>query len=245
MSETQHEKCRICNGAFSALSMGEKNGYRLIACRSCGSVMADPWPTREDVEKLYADIQPEITHQPKFEIIIANTKKTITKVCNGKPEGTTFLDVGCRQGYAVNAAQSLDMKAKGIDSFDFFIRFSKEKYPSLDTDCMTAMDYAATGQQADVIYASETFCEQNDPDAYTAALAKILAPGGFLYIEEPNGNAFNVPAKFANWGFVDPPLNFLYVSKTGIEKMLARHGLKITRSYFTWSPFMRLLVTKK
>ena len=76
-------------------------------------------------------------------------------------------------------------------------------------------------------------------------MAKTIAVSGKIYIEEPDGNSFNVPKRFTDWEFVQPPLNFLYLSKKGIAKLLARHGLKIEKSYFVWAPFMRLIVTKK
>lgn len=226
--------------------MGEKNGFSFAACQSCGSVMVMPWVTRQQREDALGDIQPEATHIPNPDAEIAHYKKHLQKVTGGRLSGTgrKFLDVGCRQGYTVMAAKGMDYLAKGLDQHDFFIRFAQEKYGDGLFEHATVQDYAESGQQADVVFSLECFSEQTDLDAFTAALAKTLAPGGIIYIEEPDGNSFHLPKSFANWAFAEPPLNFVYPSKKGLTALLKRHGLKITKSFFSWSPMMKLVVMK-
>jgi len=236
--------CRICLQPFHEYAMGEKDGYTLVACRACGSVMVEPWLTQGELDTFFGEVQPEIVHtaQPQAEIL--RLKKLITKVF-GPAAGRRFLDISCRQGYAVMAAKELGFDAHGIDPHDFFAAFAKDKYEAALFEHTTVKDYAASGRQADVIFSVESFCEQVEPEAYMAALAKILAPGGALYLQEPDGNNFSLPRKFARWAFVDPPLNFSYLSKKGMEVLLKRHGLKVKKSLFIWGPFMRLVVVRK
>jgi SAM-dependent methyltransferase len=236
--------CRICKLPFHEYTMGEKNGFKLVACKSCGSVLAEPWPPQEELDRFFGDIQPEIVHLPDPQGEISRIKKLLGKITPGFA-GKRFLDISCRQGYAVVAAKELGFQAMGIDPHKFFIDFAKDKYDSHLFEHATAMDYAARGGQAEVVFSIESFCEQTDPEGAMAALSKILAPGGTLYLQEPDGNNFSLPKNFARWDFVDPPLNFVYISKKGMEILLARHGLKIKQSLFTWGPFMRLIVVRK
>lgn len=242
---TQEDLCHICKKSMKAFPMGEKNGFSFSACQACGSVMVMPWITQQQREQVLGEIQPEATHVPNPEAEIAFYKKRLQKA-TGSISGTgrRFLDVGCRQGYAVMAAKETGYQAKGLDQHDFFIRFAQDKYGNELFESATAQNYADSKQQAEVIFALECFSEQTDPDAFTAALAKILAPGGLLYIEEPDGNSFHLPRSFENWSFAEPPFNFVYPSKKGLTALLKRHGLKITRSFFSWSPMMKLIVTK-
>lgn len=236
--------CRICKLPFNEYPMGEKEGYKLVACKACGSVMTDPWPMQAELDKFFGDIQPEIVHLPSPLLEINRIKKLLKKITPGF-KGKRFLDISCRQGYGVNAAKDLGFQAKGIDPHDFFIAFAKDKYdPHLFERC-TVKDYAAKGEQADLIYSVESFCEQPEPEEYMAALSKILAPGGILYLQEPDGNNFSLPKNFSSWQFVDPPLNFSYLSKKGMEALLKRHGLEIKQSLFIWGPFMRLVVQRR
>ncbi len=243
MTETQ-KTCRICCQPLLEYNMGEKNGYKLLACKVCGSVCTEPWPTPADLATFLGDIQPETVHLPDPQAEIARVKKLLEKV-TGSFSGRRFLDVSCRQGYAVIAAKELGFQARGIDPHDFFVTFAKDKYDPLLFEHVSVQDYAAKGEQAEFIYSIESFCEQPDPEGYMAALSKILAPKGQLYLQEPDGNNFNLPKNFANWNFVDPPLNFSYLSEKGMRLLLARHGLKVQKKLFTWGPFMRLIVVRK
>lgn len=222
--------------------MGEKNGYRLTACKTCGSVWAEPWPTKELIEKYFGDIQPEAVHMRNPSGEISSAKKIITGIMRDFA-GKRFLDISCRQGYGVIGAKELGFThVKGIDSHEFFIAFAKDKYDPHLFENISLIDYAARGEQADFIYSLESFCEQTDPEGYAAALKKTLAPGGKIYIHEPDGNHARLPHSMPAWNFVDPPLNFSYPSKKGMEHLLWRNGLKLEKKYFSWSPFMRIVV---
>jgi len=239
------EKCLLCHKPFFPLPMGERDAYSFQACKECGSVFASPWPAAEELDAFFGEIQPEIVHAPNPRDKVFEARKNISK-STGQYEGLRFLDVCARQGYGVDAAQGLGFKTvHGIDLHPFCIKFLKDKYdPQLFTQS-TVQDYAASGEKADFIYITEGYCEQPDPEGYTAALAKILSPDGKIYIQEPDGNHLRLPTNFAAWAFADPPINFCYPSKKGMEALLGRHGLKISKAFFTWSPFMRLVVTHK
>lgn len=240
----QKNICRICQQPFKEYAMGEKNGYRFIACNQCGSIMTDPWVSQADLDKFFGDVQPEIVHLSDPEAQITAMKNLIKKIAPNVSI-RRFLDVSCRQGYAVMAAKDLGFQAKGIDPHEFFITFAKDKYDEELFEHVSVPDYAESMAQADIIFSIEAFCEQPDPDGYMAALSKILAPGGILYLQEPDGNHFMLPRRFATWPFADPPLNFSYISKRGMEELLERHGLKIQKSFFSWKPFMKLIAIKK
>ncbi len=243
MTEAQ-KICRICLKPFIEHPMGEKNGYKFTACKACGSIETAPWPTQETLDKFFGDIQPEAVHLPNPKNEIKHVKTILGKITRDFT-GKRFLDAGCHQGYGVIAAKELGFQAHGIDAHDFFIAFAKDKYDPHLFEQATVQDYAAKGGQADIIYINEGFSEQIDPEGYTAALAKILSPKGKIYLHEPDGNHPRLPVNFGGWSFVDPPINFSYLSKKGMTALLWRHGLKIEKSFFTWSPFMRLVVVHK
>ena len=245
MNTTQHPSCRICANPFYPFPVGEKEGYQFISCKACGSVFCEPWPTPSAIEQFYADIQPEIVHIIHPDNKIRFIAKRIAKIIPGELAGKSFLDVSSRQGYTVAAARSLGMKARGIDPFLFFAEFARQNYGIESFENKTLVEDVKDGKTADLVFCIQAFCEQTDPNAFAAALAQSVSPGGTIYIEEPDGNHFNVPRYFSSWPIVEPPINFLYPSKKGMEKLLARHGLKIKKSFFTWAPYMRLIVVKK
>jgi hypothetical protein len=245
MAEKPKDRCRVCRKPLVTYPMGEKNGFKLIACKPCGSVMVDPWMTQEELDAYFGQVQPQITHLPDPDEEIKTMEDRIRKVMRN-PEGKRFLEVASRQGYGTLAAKQLGMNALGIDPHDFFAKFAQEVYNPELFKHTSVQEYAASDPpKADLVFAIETFCEQADLEGFTAGLARLVAPGGSIYIEEADGNNFNLPRNFTEWSYVEPPLNFVYLSKRGLTSLLARHGLHIQKMFFTWKPFMRLIAVKQ
>lgn len=227
------------------MPMGDRDGYAFFGCPACGSVYIDPWIEKDEQEKFYGEIQPQITHVPNPTGEIKDLGKKFKKMLPAGATGKRFLDVSCRNGYAVMAAKELGFEQpRGIDAHEFFIEFAQKTYGSDPFTQVSAPEYAAQGHQAEFIFARECICEQTEPDAFVAALSKMLTPGGMLYIEEPDGNHFNTPRQFGNWETVFPPMNLAYYSKKGMTVLLKRHGLKVKKTFFSWRPLMKLVVVK-
>jgi SAM-dependent methyltransferase len=205
--------------------------------------MTDPHVTQADIDAFFHETHPEATHFPDPAREILRFKNRIS-LLSKSVTGRRFLNPGSRLGYTVMAAKDLGFEAKGIEPYEFFASFARKTYGKEYFEHTTAMQYAADGHQADLIYTHEAFCEQPDLETFTAALSRLIAPGGKIYIEEPDGNSFWLPHKFTKWKFLEPPLNFIYLSGEGMTALLARHDLIIEHKFFTFGPFMRLLVSK-
>src|ERR1044072_8690879 len=106
------EKCRICKKPFVNFPMGEKNGFRFIACKPCGSVMADPWITQDELDAYFGPVQPQITHLPEPDEQVNTMSARLRRVFKD-PKGKRFVDVASRQGYGVRAARDAGMEAMG------------------------------------------------------------------------------------------------------------------------------------
>lgn len=245
MADAPKEKCRICRKPLISYPMGEKSGFKFIACKACGSVMVDPWLSQEELDAYFGQVQPQITHLPDPDDQIRTNEKRIRQALRD-PKGKRFVDVAARQGYGVRAAREEGMNALGLDPHEFFAKFAQEVYGADSFKHTSPQEYAAGDPpKADLVFAIETFCEQSDLEGFTAALSRLVAPGGSIYIEEADGNHFNLPKAFTEWNYVEPPLNFVYLSKKGLVALLGRHGLRIQKMFFTWKPFMRLIAVKQ
>ena len=238
--------CLFCKQPSEPQFLGEKNGYHLLACKACGSVTTEPEVTPEVQKVMYQELQIAPAHLPNLKGEIQKRKRLIGKIMNGNLKGKTFLDVTSGNGYNVRAARDLGMaEPRGIDTHDFLVHFARTNYMDCAFENISAMEYAARGGRADMIFCIDGFSAQFDVDAYTAALAKILNPGGKMYIEDVDGNSMWLSRRTARWTFAEPPLNFNYISLKGMKKLLSRHGLKVQRKLFAgMTPAMRLVVVK-
>lgn len=241
--KTQLSPCPACHAPLDEeFTVGSIEDLSFIACENCGTVVTDPMPTEAELDSLFANFTPaDVKDEPGQIVLASKLIKPLMQMVRGR----RFLDVNSQRGYAVKAATNLDLKAKGIDQREFFANFAQKRFPDCHFEMASTKAYAAQGEQADIIFCAAAFCQQTNPEAFTAGLAELLADKGIIYIEEPDGNHYMLPRKFEKWSFVDPPFNFVYYSKNGLKALLARHGLKITKSRFSFfSPFMRLIVQK-
>lgn len=275
MVDEPKKECRICRKPLVERDMGERNDFKLVACVACGSVWAEPWPTVQSLEQFFAEIEPQAVHRPSPAGEIARAKQNLLQLKGlsgpslwdylkdliqrkllkkplpkkSAPSPFTslrFLDAGSRQGYATVGAKELGFAdAHGIDSHEFFVTFAKSRYDSALFEQATLQEYAARGREADIVYSVENISEQVDPDAWAAALKRVLAAGGKAYLQEPDGNHWRLPPHFPAWNFIDPPFNFLYISAEGLKALLARHGLRIEKRFSSWTPVQRVIVGHK
>lgn len=243
MNTETAQTCPVCKGRFAPHPLGDKDGYRFLGCRACGSVLTDPWPTAELLEKFYGDIQPEAVHAPNHEKLLADIGKDLQKILPAPSVGKNrLLDINAQRGYTVHAARALGWKATGLNAQDFLHRFAASNYGEENFVHSDTASYAAgTNEKFDVIVAFTAFSEARDLDALAKALAGLLAPDGVLYIEEADGNHFNTPRDLSNWIMVEPPVTGATLSKKGLGKLLGRHGIGFTKTFFTWRPFIRAM----
>lgn len=236
-------RCHACHGTH-ARSAGQKNGYALWRCDDCGTIAVNPFPSLTELAEFYKSYVGTTDYTAKKKRKIQRSKKRIWRL-RRMTKGRDFLDVGCNYGFAVVAASELGLNAHGIDIDSTAIAACKTNFADKGTfDYRTVQDHAASGATADIIYTSEVIEHVPDPDGFVAALAKILRPGGVLYLTTPDGGHFRVPKQFDQWEQVIPPEHLLYFTRRGLRAMLQRHGFTDIHFRFNMKPGIRVLARK-
>ena len=105
-------------------------------------------------------------------------------------EGKTALDVGCGAGLLAEPLARLGAQVTAIDAAVGLIEVARDHAAAQGL----AVDYHATavediGGQFDLITCLEVIEHVADPQAFVAALAKRLAPGGLLIMSTPNATS--------------------------------------------------------
>ncbi len=235
--------CQACHNALNPdRSLGEKNGYRLLRCEGCGTVTVDPFPTPEELTAFYQSYKGTTNYRAKEASKIKRASRRIAYLREMTP-GKVFLDVGCNYGFTVKAALALGLDAKGIDIDDTAVKASRESFGD-HFQTIAVQDYANQGHKADIIYTSEVIEHVPDPDTFVAAISKLLAPGGVVYITTPEANHWRVPRNFLKWDAVMPPEHITYFTRLGMTRLLNAHDLTVEQFFFSWKPGMRLVARK-
>lgn len=143
------------------------------------------------------------------------------------------------------AAAGLGLNATGIDIDDVAISACREQFgKDAAFEFRTVQDHAASGAKADIVYTSEVIEHTIDPNSFTAAMERILKPGGLLFLTTPDAGHCRVPSDFSQWSHTNPPEHLVYFSKKGMRVLLERHGFRDVRFRFKMKPGMSLTARK-
>ncbi len=237
--------CKACQVPLdTGHSLGQKNGYNLLPCPSCGTVTVHPFPTVAELIAFYQSYKGSTDYTAKKDKKITRAKKRLQRLV-GQAPGKTFLDVGCNYGFTVQAARELGLSAKGIDIDDTAVAASRAMFGADFYETISVQDYAARGAQADIVYTSEVIEHVPDPESFVAAIVKILNPGGVLYLTTPDGGHFSLPRDFAKWDAVIPPEHIIYFTRKGLKQLLEKHGLRVKKFFFAFKPGIQLIAEKQ
>ena len=146
--------CKACTKKLGTDSLGNKNGYELLACESCGSVTVDPWPTEKELVEFYQSYEGTTDYTAKRDKKIERSKKRIARL-KRMTSRKKFLDIGCNYGFAVEAARQLGLDAHGIDIDATAVKSAQTNFGEKSYSVTSVQDYAELGKKVDILYTSE------------------------------------------------------------------------------------------
>ena len=101
-------------------------------------------------------------------------------------QGAAVLDVGCGTGALLNKiADTHEIKAHGIDTEENMIAVAKSKHPDMDFQLSPCENMPFDSQTFDVLIACMAYHHFSDKTGFAKEAARVLKPGGMLYIADP------------------------------------------------------------
>jgi len=98
----------------------------------------------------------------------------------------SVLDVGCGTGTILRAmADSCSIKGFGIDMSESMIEEAKRKCPDMDIHISRCEETAFEDNAFDVVTTCMAYHHFSDKAGFAKEVARILKPGGYLYIADP------------------------------------------------------------
>ncbi|MBI3441227.1 MAG: methyltransferase domain-containing protein [Proteobacteria bacterium] len=236
--------CRGCQSRLLS-SVGEKNGFGLLRCAACGTVIVDPYPTDSELADFYSSYHMTDNYIRKESSKVRRGMGRVRRLLRAKPPGKKFLDVGCSTGTVVEAARQLGLTAHGIDISSEAVNVAKKNYGgSASFETIAIGELAARGDMFDMVYTSEVIEHVRDPEGFIADIARVMNPGAVLYLTAPDGGHFSLPGDFSKWSQVCPPEHLTYFTRRGIICLLQRHGLRAEGFQIAFKPGLKVLARK-
>lgn len=209
-------------GAFAATT-DEFTGYgTIVRCADCGHVYTSPRPSERDLLKGYAECADEdYLRESSSRSINAHLSLNTIKqfVQNGR-----LLEVGCSVGYFLNAAR-VDFEVAGLDQSVWACRIARERF-KLECRQEALEDANFPAGSFDVVAMIDVIEHLTRPKSAVEAAAKLLKPGGILYLVTPDIDSLS--AKILGsywWGF--RPAHIQYFSEASLTRLLREAGFEV------------------
>lgn len=219
MRASASRPCPAC-GATSCHALARFQRVGILRCSACGLAYTGRRPSDEELAAWYAEY-PILDHVPPA--TTARLEELVRSFDSYRQLGT-LLDVGAGSGHLLEAAVSAGWIPHAVESGPrqserLAARGFPLHPPLLDgprpDDC-----------SFDVVVLQEVIEHMRDPDLELRKVARILRPGGLLYVTCPNFASLSRRLLGPRWRVVQYPEHLNYFTPSALRSLTARHGLR-------------------
>lgn len=215
--------CPACQ-AIDYSQRGTKSGFEILACRRCKTLFTAQLPDaekRQDYDSYYSETNltvPDFINQRLDEILSGFSVYRQ----NGR-----LLDVGFGAGTLLEAAERAGWKPYGVDVSESASAHARSL--GFEVFCGTLQAANYPDNHFDVITASEVLEHVPDSEGVLREIARVLRPGGLLWMTTPHARGVSSYLLGLNWSIVSPPEHLQLFSVPALKKMLDQNGLRCIR----------------
>ena len=224
LPDQRYVPCPVCLDARSETSF-EVRGYRIARCGGCGFLFVNPRPTEAGLLALYAARGGNPFMNPRFEPFedeLPVLRIVVSRLQRHTPSGH-LLELGCGRGDLLRVAAEAGYEAEGCDLFGGNV----PACPGARLHDGFLRDLALPGASFDVVVTRNTLEHLENPEIELREIARILRPGGLLYVKVPNEryeHGWRSRMAFQQKHIFDPPWHLNHFSPPRLAQLLRRVG---------------------
>jgi SAM-dependent methyltransferase len=214
---TSPERCVWCGAPFDARAT--RLGGR-IRCGTCGAATTDPWPTPAALEAAYGDWYRPASGR-RFagglgDALLKRTRATLARRIDETAPPGRVLDVGAGDGTLLDALARRGRVGLGLER------------DARRDDMGDASIAEVNGEWAAIVFWHSLEHLPEPGDAIRHA-ARLLAPGGVLFVAVPDAGSPQARAFGDDWLHLDLPRHLVHLPAPTLLAGLSRAGLEVSR----------------
>lgn len=141
------------------------------------------------------------------------------------------LEVGSAKGYLLALLKKLGWEVVGVEISSSAVNYAREKF-GLQVFNTTLEEYVLSYPHVSypLVLAIDLIEHVPNPRSFVEALAKKVEQNGFLVVDTPNGDAYNIFLAREKWkGF--NPFHIYIFNLSSLTKLLDEHGFKVVNAF--------------
>ncbi|MEK6303082.1 MAG: class I SAM-dependent methyltransferase [Acidobacteriota bacterium] len=187
--------CPACTVASSEFVLEGYEGIRLMRCGSCHLVFHNAFTDETELREYYDEYYDG--ENLAFSPITDRRFGELLRSFESYRQSHNILDVGCGSGHFLKVA--IEMRWTGYGTEIASSAFDQLSKLGIKSFCgkLESANYAA--EFFDVVYCSEVIEHLPDPTALLREIARVVRPGGLLYLTTPNFNSLSRRLLGSKW----------------------------------------------
>ncbi len=233
---------RVDNPAYFAATTDKFGDYGTIReCRDCGLVYTSPRPSSAALLAGYeGNEDPDYARESDARCM--NAYLSLAVLRRHLPTGR-LLEVGCANGYFLNAART-SYEVVGVEP-SRWARDHARKRLGIDIADATLEEARFADASFDVVAFIDVIEHVPDPLGMLREAARIVRPGGIVYLVTPDVESVSARVLGGRWWGLRPA-HIYYFSRASMTRMLEKAGFHVeyARSYgriFSWGYWLSRL----
>ncbi len=234
-------RCPVCDSDAPLTRLLVKDGFDLYRCVDCDHIVVHPFPSSEELARLYSfaggyqthaaqDGVPARAAHPKFAERIARIER--------HRAGGRLLDVGCSYGEFLGVARARGYDVQGVEMNPDTAALAAAQ--GIPVFAGSLADARFPDASFDIVHAGDVIEHLPDIHDFVSGIRRVLKPGGLFVVATPNHDAFFPRATLAlyrvfriPWSHATPPWHLHQFSVRSLERLLAEHGFATRDAYHT------------
>ena len=207
-----------------------KNSYNLSECDKCKIGMLHPFPSEEELTKLYScgnyrtDTGKRFGLAIEFLIYLGRLRKRgrINKfVKTGK-----ILDIGCGRGLFLDVMRRGGWDTIGTEFNEETSSYAIETY-GLKIFSGDITQHKLPTESLDAININQVLEHLKNPDKVLEESHRLLRKGGILIISVPDLRSPQFAIGKENWFLLDLPFHLFHFTEEGLSELLRKNEFKV------------------
>jgi SAM-dependent methyltransferase len=219
------DKSRACPACREPKSdaLGRVADFDICSCDRCKTLFTSRLPLANELADYYASFYGEGRDIAVPAFVLDQLRAMVRSLSCYRTAGR-WLDIGCGRGSLLRVAAAEGWEAVGTEIVPAIVDSMRAQGLDARLGLTQELDLPSGG--FDVVSAVEVLEHVPDPGVLMAEAARLVRPGGAVYITTPHGRGISRRLLGTGWSVVAPPEHLQLLSSAGIRSALSRPGLR-------------------